>query len=166
MSIPPSGREGYFDPLFRDSVKQAADLGESLTLVRPTNLRMKWKLKSGAEIATDAARRGQTLRQGSLFDKELAQLQPCPFDIRIEFDDAGGHHDMACSDWETGAAFFNLRTTLGDEGALERLRVTYETQYAAAGGVAVALGTVKKRPQQWLLLGVLRLDETRQPLLI
>jgi hypothetical protein len=72
---------------------------------------------------------------------------------------------MTCGDWETAATFFNLRKSYGDDGALKHLRETYEENYAK-NGVALALGTVKKRPGQWLLLGVIRLDETRQPNLI
>ena len=103
--------------------------------------------------------------QGSLFDKELNAIDPCPYDLSLTFEDGAGRHDMTCGDWETAAAFFNLRRAYGDEGALEHLRSTYEERYFS-DGVALALGTVKKRPQQWLLLGVIRLDETTQPLLV
>ena len=72
---------------------------------------------------------------------------------------------MTCGDWETGAAFFNLRSNYGDEGALEHLRSTYEEKYFNQG-LALVLGTVKKRPQQWLLLGIIRLNETTQPNLL
>jgi len=103
--------------------------------------------------------------QGSLFDKELEAIQPCPYDLSVRFEDDSGKHEMACGDWETAAAFFNLRRQYGDAKALAHLRVTYEETYFQQG-VALALGTVKKRPGQWLLLGVIRLDETAQPLLL
>src|SRR5579862_5448829 len=38
-TMSPASREGFFDSLIRNSVKQAAERGESLTLLRPTNLR-------------------------------------------------------------------------------------------------------------------------------
>ncbi|HEV2363344.1 MAG TPA: hypothetical protein VGS12_04005 [Caulobacteraceae bacterium] len=165
-SMPKAERAGFFDPLFRRSIAEAAELGESLTLVRPDGLRFKWRRRSQQEQAVDAARRAEAQVQTSLFDPELSKLELCPYDLRVAFDDAAGAHDMACSDWESSAAFFNLRRRLGEKGALNHLRATYEEAYAVAGGVALALGTVKKRPQQWLMLGVLRLDETVQQRLL
>ncbi len=158
-------REGFFDRLFRDSITAAADLGESLTLVRPKSLRFRWREKNAADLNEERKRRARTMKQGSLFDRELEAIEPCPFDLSMAFDDEAGKHEMACGDWETAAAFFNLRRRYGDEQALEHLRSTYEDEYSSRG-VALALGTVKKRPSQWLLLGIIRLDETTQPLLI
>jgi len=83
----------------------------------------------------------------------------------MAFDDADGSHDMACGDWETAATFFNWRKLYGATSALERLKGVYEKDYFQAG-VALALGTVKKRPNQWLLLGIIRLNETVQPRLL
>jgi hypothetical protein len=159
--MPKGERAGFFDPLFRSSISEAATKGESLTLIRPKSLRFKSKRKSDAELAEEAERRARTLQQGSLFDKELARIEPCPFDLSIAFEDGDGRHEMACGDWETAAAFFNLRRKYGEIGALDHLRTTYEQDYFKRG-VALALGTVKKRPQQWLMLGIIRLDETEQ----
>lgn len=158
-------RAAFFDPLFRQSTAEAAAKGESLTLVRPKSVRFRWKRKSDEELGEELIRRTKTMAQGSLFDKELAAIQPCPFNLTLAFEDAAGPHEMTCGDWETAAAFFNLSQTYGDEGALDHLKTTYEDRYFAQG-VALALGTVKKRPQQWLLLGIIRLDETAQQRLI
>jgi hypothetical protein len=163
--IAPRERARFFDPLFRDSVAAAAELGESLTLVRPKALQFRWRLKTDAVREEERQRRSKTMTQGTLFDQELAAIEPCPYDLTLRFEDGAGKHEMVCGDWETAAAFFNLRRTLGDEGALEHLRSTYEESYFKRG-VALALGTVKKRPTQWLLLGIIRLDETSQPTLL
>jgi hypothetical protein len=48
--MPQRAREGFFDPLFRDSILSAADRGESLTLVRPKSLRLRWREKSDADL--------------------------------------------------------------------------------------------------------------------
>ena len=158
-------REGFFDPLFRDSLSDATERGESLTLIRPRSLKFLWRTKSDADLDEERQRRTRTMRQGSLFDRELEAIEPCLYDLSLKCDDAAGDHEMACGDWETAAAFFNLRRQYGDEGALEHLRKTYEEVYFSQG-VALALGTMKKRPRQWLLLGIIRLDETMQPLLV
>lgn len=161
----PRAREGFFDQLFRGSITEAADRGESLTLIRPKTLKFRARLKSDADLGTEKIRRTKTLAQGSLFDRELEAIEPCPYDLTMRFEDDAGGHEMACGDWETAAAFFNLRRQYGDAGALEHLRSTYEETYFEQG-VALALGTVKKRPHQWLLLGIIRLNETVQPRLI
>jgi hypothetical protein len=158
-------REGFFDPLFRDSIAAAAQRGETLTLIRPKSLRFRPRAKSDADLEEERERRTKTMQQGSLFDKELEAIEPCPYDLLIAFEDGAGKHEMVCGDWETAAAFFNLRRQYGEAHALEHLRSTYEEKYFSQG-VALALGTVKKRPSQWLLLGTIRLDETVQPLLV
>ena len=68
---------------------------------------------------------------------------------------------MQCSDWETSAAFWRLSKTYGEQGALDHLSRTFNDEYPRKG-MAFAMGTVKARPKQWLLLGVIRLDELRQ----
>jgi hypothetical protein len=164
-TMPVRAREGFFDPLFRGSLKEAADRGESLTLIRPKTLRFKFRLKTDEELGEEKIRRAKTLAQGSLLDKELDAIEPCPYDLKMQFDDEAGRHEMTCGDWETAATFFNRRRGYGEAAALEQLRSTYEETYFQQG-VALALGTVKKRPNQWLLLGIIRLNETVQPRLI
>jgi len=72
---------------------------------------------------------------------------------------------MECGDWETAATYFKFSKRYDSSRALEHLRQTYEVDYPKRG-VVLALGTQKKRPRQWLLLGVIRLDESNQPSLI
>lgn len=164
-TMPESERPAFFDPLFRPSIQNAAGRGESLTLIRPKSLRFKFKRKSDSELAEEQLRRARTLAQGSLFDKELAKIEPCPFNLSVAFEDAEGPHEMGCGDWETAAAFFNLRRQYGEVAALEHLRETYEEKYFSKG-VGLALGTVKKRPNQWLLLGLIRIDQPAQASLL
>lgn len=116
-------------------------------------------------VAGTRQKRAKTLSQGSLFDKELAKIDPCPFDIRMRFTDGTGRHDMACGDWETAATFFKWKSSYGEEPALARLKERYEGEYAKAG-VAFAFGTMAKHPTTWILLGIIRLDESHQPKLI
>ncbi len=72
------------------------------------------------------------------------------------------HQDMMqCGDWETSAAYWRLSKGYGEQDALDHLSKTYNEAYPRKG-VVFALGTMKKRPKQWMLLGVIRLDEMRQ----
>jgi len=135
--------------------------GESLALVRPRNVKFKCRRKTAQRIEAERLALLAASAQGSLFDKELAALEPCPYAMALRFDDASGGHLMQCSDWETRAAFFHLRPQYGEAAALEHLRKSYEEDYLKRG-LALALGTMKKRPRQWLLLGILRVDEPSQ----
>lgn len=160
-SMPVHRRAGFFERLLRDSYRIAAARGESLALVRPRSLEFRWRKKSSSEMIAEEQRRAEAMAQSSLFDSDLRQLEICPFNLRLVFEDAEGGHGMMCGDWETPATFFKWRTRYGEQGALTRLKEAYEGYLAS--GVALALGTVKKRPKQWTLLGIIRLDETPQP---
>lgn len=160
-----ASRADFLDGLIRPSIAAAAEQGESLALVRPDSFEFVWKRKPEAELEADRQKRAKALSQGSLFDKDLAKIEPCPFDIRMRFTDATGRHDMACGDWETAATFFKWKSDYGEESALKRLKERYEGEYADAG-VAFAFGTMAKYPTTWILLGIIRLDESRQPRLI
>ena len=155
----------FLDPLLRTSYVDAAQRGETLTLVRPRNLSFRWRRKSDAEIAGDKAAFATASAQGSLLDEPLKAFEPCPHHLRMGFEDAAGPHGMTCGDWETSATFFKWRRKYGEAEALSRLKDVYEKTYAEKG-VALAMGTVAKRPKQWLLLGIIRMDEVLQPRLL
>lgn len=160
-----TSKGALLDPLLRESYVDAASRGETLTLVRPKNLMFRWRKKTDQEITGEKAALSGAAAQGSLLDKPLQVFQPCPYHLRISFDDAAGPHGMTCGDWETSATFFKWRRSYGEASALARLRHVYETDYPAKG-VAFAMGTVAKRPRQWLLLGVIRMEEVIQLRLI
>lgn len=161
-SLPRRDHAAFLDPLLRSSYADAAQRGETLTLVRPKNLSFRWRRKSDAEIAGEKAAFLAASAQGSLLDEPLRAFEPCPFHLRMGFDDAAGSHHMMCGDWETSATFVKWRRSYGETDALARLKDTYENTYADKG-VALAMGTVAKRPKQWLLLGIIRMDEVFQP---
>lgn len=158
--VPERQRADLLQKLIRSSALEAAARGETLALIRPREVRFTWRVKPQSEIDAETARRQKTAAQGSLLDKELNEIEPCPYILKMSFADDAGPHGMACGDWETAAAYFNLRKRYGDQHALEHLKKTYEEEYA--DGIALALGTVAKRPKQWLMLGVIRLKSTDQ----
>lgn len=159
--MPTRERAEFLAPLVRPSAEAAAKDGHSLALVRPIETKFYWKEKSAAAIQEERDALGAVARQTSFIDKELAQLEPCPLDFRMKFRDASGSHDHSCHDWETSATFWKLGRSHGTKGALAHLDRTYNEDYPARGMV-VALGTMAKRQNQWLLLGIIRLDETTQ----
>jgi len=163
--LPQRNHAPFLDPLLRASYVDAAQRGETLTLVRPKNLTFRWRRKSDAEVAGEKAAFAAASAQGSLLDEPLKAFEPCPYHLRMGFEDAAGKHGMTCGDWETSATFFKWRKTYGEDDTLARLKDTYEKSYTEKG-VALAMGTVAKRPKQWLLLGIIRMDEVFQPRLL
>jgi hypothetical protein len=139
----------------------AMEKGWSLAIVRPKNVSFRSKLRTAAEIAEIKRRFADTARQSSVFDKELAGLQPCPYSFFLSFEDAAGRHTKRCSDWETEAAFLNFSRRYGAKAAIDILHQKYTEDYVKAG-LAFALGNIAARPRTWQLLGIFPSPEVRQ----
>ena len=165
QKIPERERAEFLEPLVVGSVREAMDRGDSLTLIRPREAKFSWKKKSPQAIELERAGYASAAKQKSFFDKELAALEPSPFEFRLRFLDEDGWHNHSCSDWETTAAFWNLSKKYGADHALAHLDNMYNTVYREKGMV-LALGTMAKRPKTWLLLGLIRLDQPSGPRLI
>jgi hypothetical protein len=151
-------RAKLLSPLVSPSTAEAAERGLSLTLVRPSTSRFHYKRKSQAVIDAERAGYERVLRQASFLDDDLDALEPTPYAFAFTFEDAAGKHTNACGDWETSATFWKLKKSHGEEAALRHLSEMYNETYPSKGMV-FAMGTVKARPKQWLLLGVIRLNE-------
>lgn len=156
-SMPKAERADFFGRFITKSISEAANLGRSLTLIRPRNVKFISKRKSQKdfEIELSAMRKAQA--QKSLLEDDLELIQPCPYEFRIRFEDDDGNHDMECGDWETAATYFNRVHKDGEAKVISHLKNCYEVEYPKKGMV-LALGTQMKYPKQWLLLGILRLD--------
>lgn len=136
-------------------------LGHSLTLVQPRNTKFIAKPKTKSELDEEREAYRQAAKQGSIFDKELAELEPSPYDFRFRFEDDGGQHDYQNGDWETHVMFWKWRELYGEVEALEKMSDVFNDEYPKKG-MLFALGNQAKRPQTWQLLGVIRYDETQQ----
>jgi hypothetical protein len=147
-------RPRFLAPLVTGSVADAAAQGASLTLLRPLDSRFSWVRRKPAEIEAERVAYQSAASQQDLFDEELAAIEPCPFKFRLRFRDASGWHDHQCEDWETEAAFWNIRRTHGESEALRHLDEEYN-QRRPAHGLMLAMGNMAARPQTWLLLGIL-----------
>lgn len=163
--LPKRERPTLLAPLVRKSVKEAVAKGESLALVRPRDLKFTWKEKSKQQLAEERAAYEAAGQQKSLLDEALTKLEPCPFEFRVSFHDDAGKHNHTCEDWETTAAFWNLKKRNGRDYALSHLDRMYNHEYQE-NGMILALGNMAARPQTWLLLGITRLDDSKQGLLL
>lgn len=145
-------------PLISKSTVDAAARGLSLTLIRPLNPRFRFRPKRKDQIEAERDGYKRAARQGSFLDDELDALEPVPYTFAFSYEDDAGRHVSSCGDWETSATFRNFTRSKGEKAVLDYLTSTFTEEYPSKGMV-FAMGTVKARPRQWLLLGVIRLDE-------
>lgn len=148
--------------LTRRSTAEAEANGESLTLIKPSSLSFAWRRKSDAEVQGERAKHLKLVNQLSLFNAAPKPLETCPYEFTFAWtDQLGANHRHTCDDWETSTAFFRRRVACGEVAALTSLQKTYEEDYLQRG-IRLALGTHSRRNKQWLLVGVLRVDDDPQ----
>lgn len=165
-AMPKRERPGFLAPLVLDGLASAAARGDSLALVRPASSRFYWRRRSKADMDEARDAYARAARQDSFLDQEMATFEPPPYDFRIKCRDAGGEHDYRCGDWETTAAFFNLRHKYAEAEVLTHLSHAYN-EVRVGQGLVMAMGNMKKRPNQWQLLGLLPVpDEPQRGLLL
>lgn len=165
-------RASFLEPLIRASFAEADAYRESLTLIRPRSLIIEAHAKSLSEIADEAIKHSELANQLSMFDATAKPLTPCPMRFVAKWRDQDGKdrkHD--CDDWETSAAFMRFERAYGRQAAITALKRKYEEEYMAAG-LVLGFSTHKRRnaefgaQNQWLLVGMIRLDETMQTSMI
>lgn len=148
--------------LTRESVEEATARQETLTLIKPSDVAFTWHEKSEQALADERRKHADLVRQISMFDQPAKPYEPCPFEFRFRWKSPLGKvHNHTCDDWETSTAFFRRRQRHGEVDGLKSLRATYEEEYPAKG-MRLALGTHSRRDGQWLLVGVLRVDQHDQ----
>lgn len=160
-------RCSFLSPLVRASFTEANALQESLTLIRPTRFYLEAYLKSDSELAAESLKHKELADQLSMFDSTAKPLRPCSMRFVAKWRDQDGKdRTHECDDWETSAAFNRFERASGRVEAVKILREKYD-QYMAAGMV-LGFSTHKRRnaefgaSNQWLLVGLIRLDPSNQ----
>lgn len=165
-----SERADFLAPLIRSSLEEADQRRDSLALVRPRTIRLEALEKSAEELATEARKHEQLAAQLSLLeeDEDVEPINPCRMQFVLHWtDQLGKKHRQECDDWETVAAFNRFEREYGEELAIRYLKEKYEEQYFSAG-LVLGFSTHSRRNienatrNQWLLVGMIRLDETVQ----
>ncbi len=166
----PGERADFLAPLVRSSLREADDRRDSLALVRPRKIRLEAIEKSPEELASETLKHRELAAQLSLLeeDEDVEPLVPSRMQFVLHWEDQDGkRHRQECDDWETYAAFNRFERDYGEKLALQYLREKYEQQYLAAG-LVLGFSTHSRRnlengsKNQWLLVGMIRLDETNQ----
>lgn len=129
-----------------------SDSKRSLGIVRPDpgSLTFFHRAAEGEE-AQDA----QPL-QALLFDQPLKNLAPPEFAFGYRFTSAGNSHEYSIQDWEVQAAYLAYQRQYGSkERALAMLAQEYGENIPRDNPHFI-MGTMKRRPHQFLLIGILR----------
>jgi hypothetical protein len=102
--------------------------------------------------------------QKGLFEAigRIIPRDPCPYNFVYRYRDDDGPHDGTCQDWETEATFFRrLKEMVSEQEALNWMQQKFGEEYPREG-MALAMGTHRHRPDQWLINGVIRMTESKQ----
>ena len=139
--------------------------GRSLALLKAEILDFRAVPKSKEDME-EGARVLELLRaQQDLFATQSASLVPmriCPYEFKYRYRDDDGEHTGTCQDWETEQTFFARLRDLGSEkAALDWMAQIFGVDYPAKG-MALAMGTHRYRANQWLINGIIRLDDEPQ----
>ena len=163
-------RADFLAPLVRSSLDEANAYRDSLALVRPRSIQLEAIAKSASDLVEETNKHKQLANQLSLLeeDENVEPLSPCRMQFVLRWTDlAGKRHRQECDDWETVTAFDRFDRKYGEELALKYLKEKYEEQYFEAG-LVLGFSTHSRRnveygtQNQWLLVGLIRLDETNQ----
>lgn len=163
-------RADFLAPLIKSSTAEADAARDSLTLVRPKKILLRAVDKPQEDLEYEAREHKKLADQGSLFGQgqELKPFTPCRKRFMLEWIDLHSKsHSHICDDWETVTAFDRFDRMYGEERAIKELRMKYEEQYFEAG-LVLGFSTHSRRnieygsKNQWLLVGLIRLDETNQ----
>lgn len=155
-------RAAFLSPLVLPSIKIAETRGQSLALIRPQETRFLYKRKTAGQLHEERESYKLAAAQTSLFDDDLAALEPTPYEFKFRFKDADASHEYTNGDWEAHAMYFLGRQRgKSEKEVLDWIEHTFNDEYPKRG-MLFAVGNQAKRPHVWQLLGVLRVDESAQ----
>ena len=95
----------------------------------------------------------------------LKPLPPSPYEFFYRYRDDDGPHECRCHDWEVEQTFINWRRKYDEQRTLDFMHQRFGEEYPT-GGMALVMGTHSAYPDVWMIIGVIRMRPTAQPLLI
>ena len=162
-TLPQSQRQPLLNRCLVSSLRQEAAAGRSLALLKIEVLDFWFEKRADDEVTRERQNRAVLRSQGDMFS--LASEVPAdtiPYRFMYRYRDADGPHTGTCQDWESEATFLKRRQELGSEkSALEWMQHKFGVEWPSKG-IALAMGTHRYHPDQWLINGIIRLDESAQ----
>jgi hypothetical protein len=95
----------------------------------------------------------------------IVPREPAPFEFSYEYEDGDGAHNQRCHDWEIEQTYLKWSSLYGEQKALSEMARVFGDEYPKKG-MLLAMGTHGQRNWQWMIIGVLRMDEIVQPSLL
>lgn len=157
-----SERERFLAAYVVPGLAPVAAAHRTLALVRPREPRFIVQKKTTAELDRERTKREALHAQSELFSvRHMVPSEPCPYRFKYAYKLDEGDREGTCQDWETEVTFLRWRRDYGEARALSEMQGVFGERYPAEGMV-FAMGTHSQRPDQWLIVAVVRLNEARQ----
>ena len=132
-------------------------IGRSLGIIRPDPESVRFKFQPIAKAAAEDQETMQMVyQQASLLEPALKRLPQPEYVFRYEFVCDGKEHEMQLHDWEVQATFHSYRRTYGTEARALEMMTDFYQEKAPARNLHLIMGTMQKRPYQFICIGVLR----------
>ena len=166
--LPVGQRDSLLNRLAVKSLKKERAQNRSLALLRPEIISFRAVRRSAEELEKQRATYASIASQRGLFEAigRMIPRDPCPFNFVYQYRDDDGVHNGTCQDWETEATFFRrLKEMVSEQAALDWMQHKFGEEYPRQG-MALAMGTHRHRPDQWLINGIIRMTETGQAQLL
>lgn len=155
-------RERFLANRIVTSLDREREEGRSLALLKAEITEFVVENKTTDEIFSETGRFKALRAQADLFNtKQIIPYSPCPYRFKYRYRTDDGTREGTCQDWETEATYFNWNRTLGEQKAIDQMRKCFGEDYPKKG-MLLAMGTHSRRHDQWLINGVVRLDEVAQ----
>lgn len=162
--LPPGKRNSLLNRIAVSSLKRERSQNRSLALLKPEIISFRAIRRSAEDMEKQRSTYAAIEAQTSLFEAIGRSIprDPCPYDFIYQYRDDDGLHNGTCQDWETEATFFwRLRELGSEQAALDWMQQKFGEEYPREG-MALAMGTHSRRPDQWLVNGVIRMTDLKQ----
>lgn len=161
-SVRPKERHAFAQRAIVNSLDKQLDEGKSFALIRPENPRFSIIPYSEEELIKETAARASLHTQTDMFSDPSISKEPPPYRFNYKFNFDGKKRSYNCIDWETEATFFKWRGKYGELKTIEKMIEKFGDEWPRRG-IAFAMGTHRNPNwKNWLLSGVLRVDQESQ----
>ena len=162
--LPATQRGTLLNRIAVTSLKKERAESRSLALLRPEILGFRAVRRTSEDLDRQRATYAAIAAQKGLFaviGREIPR-EPCPYNFIYRYRDDDGPHDGTCQDWETETTFLRrLAESASERAALDWMQQRFGEDYPREG-MALAMGTHRHRPDQWLVNGVIRMTDSKQ----
>ena len=168
LQLPAGQRNSLLNRIAVSSLKKERSENRSLALLRPEIISFRAVRRAPEDIEKQRATYAAIAAQKGLFEAigRVIPRDPCPYDFIYRYRDDDGVHNGTCQDWETEATFFRrLQDRASEQAALDWMQQKFGEEYPR-NGMALAMGTHRHRPDQWLVNGIIRMTDSKQQQLL